>query len=159
MALSEYTTCTYLINCPDDTETFDSDTFTNARNKCEKRFQKKLSQLEQFAFYNIFLLKKRIGELETEKTTVQKAFDNEKKLTRKRPNEFKDAPKKPRSAYQIFKDEQKATGLEGDELQKAIDQYKSLTDDQKAKYHQIAKKHADSYSRYVIENHIHSVRI
>lgn len=149
MALSEYTRCSYLINCPDETETFDSDTLTNARNKCEKRFQKKLSQLEQFAFYNIFLLKKRIHDLEGEKQGLQKEFDKEKKKTRKRPNDFKDAPKKPRSAYQIFKDEQKATGVEGDELQKAIDQYKSLTDDQKSKYHQIAKKHADSYSREI----------
>lgn len=55
--------------------------------------------------------------------------------------------KKPSTAYQIYKDEKKSAGLEGAELQTAIEGYKVLTDDEKANYHQLAKKHADVYAR------------
>lgn len=68
------------------------------------------------------------------------------KNSRKRAK-FEDAPKKPSTAYQIYKDEKKSAGLEGTELQTAIEGYKVLTDDEKANYHQLAKKHADVYAR------------
>ena len=99
-ALDEYICSTYLINCPADESEFDKDTLDEARQAAKKRFRKKLSPLEQLAFFQmremkneIVGLKAQLAELQQKCETLQKARpENGKSLKRKRQT-FENAPK------------------------------------------------------------------
>merc|ERR1712050_91367 len=90
------------------------------------------------------------AQIENLKSIAEKVADDREKSPTKKVNKrklFQDAPKKPLRADQIFKNELVEKGLEGDELENAFKGFKTLTDDQKCKYHLLAKKSADNYAR------------
>jgi len=94
---------TYLSRCPDETDDFDGETFETAKKSAEKRFSKKLHQIEQLIFYHLSELEEGFSE-KIEKISQQEKEieDLKKKLKRTRTNsESSTAEKKARGGEKV----------------------------------------------------------
>ena len=87
--MNTYIKNNFPINCL-EAEDFEDSTFDSAKASSKKRFNKKLTQLEQYSFYKMAILQKEVFEL---KTKVESMENMKKELEKVKENVEENAGK------------------------------------------------------------------